>query len=110
MEQFQQPLPFTELDKRGHSIMREAAIGLFTQAAQLVFGQAALNERQHHLRGQFRIGKACHRRDLGLTETRPFSRKIQAAIAGKACQGDSFEIERGSASSGRDILHCGMSG
>ncbi len=107
VEQFEQEMAVVELDERSHRVMAEPAIGARAQFAQLVFAEAARDERGHDADGGFDIGEARHVGDLVGGEARPCDGNVQPAVARQASEGDFTEIEFGRGAARALVAHGG---
>jgi hypothetical protein len=105
VEKLEQPVALVELHQRGDRRVGEAAVGLIAQLAQAIGREAVADERLHHPRRQLGVWEPAHGGDFAFGEARPLGGHIEPAVARQPGQRRAFEVERGGAAAGGDVLH-----
>ena len=105
VEQLQDPLIAIQLAQRCDGVVGKHAIGFFQNLFKVRIRNATGDERAHHPEGQFVVRQAGPRSDFFLGEAWQVLRHVQAAVSGKACQQNVFEIQGRCLAAGADITH-----
>jgi hypothetical protein len=103
MKQLEDEIAHAELRERRHRGVAETAVGVVCQAGEVVLRDGAAHEGTDDVGGNFRIGAAGKACDGLRIELWPSCRNVEAAVAGKSCQRDLDEVERGGLTPGGDI-------
>ena len=105
VKQFEHELVLPGLHQWADRRMFEGCIGFVDDAREVSRADVAAGERGKEPFGQFGIGQALHRADIGCAELRPAFRQIQAAVTRQSGQKHVGKAQARGLASGADIVH-----